>query len=94
MLHPAKKPNTAHGASAAPDSSPDESAWLQQYREHLGRLYEPPTDLPLELAQLVKALARRATDGNAREFHWHPRIGWRARSGASAVMEQRAGKFV
>jgi hypothetical protein len=62
MLHPAKKPSTAHGAPGARSASRDESAWLQRYREHLGRLYEPPAELPSELEQLVDALARRVAD--------------------------------
>jgi hypothetical protein len=60
MRQPTKTRVTSEAAPDAGSDSPDERTWLQQYREHLGRLYEPPTDLPPDLDQLVKALTGRA----------------------------------
>jgi hypothetical protein len=59
MLQSTKKPDTRSSKATTQGLSPDERAWVQEYRRHLDRLYEPPADLPSDLDQLVQAVARR-----------------------------------
>jgi hypothetical protein len=58
MLQSMKKPDS-RSAGTSQDLTRDERTWVREYRRHLDRLYEPPTDLPADLDQLVKAVARR-----------------------------------
>ena len=59
MLQSTKKPVTRSAKTTSQGLSREERAWVQEYRRHLDRLYEPPSDLPSDLDQLVKAVARR-----------------------------------
>jgi hypothetical protein len=59
MLRTAKKPDARSAETSSHGLTRDERVWVQQYRQHLNRLYEPAADLPSDLDQLVKAVARR-----------------------------------